>query len=109
MKEPGHGVRLYSMLNSLLKRENADVYVTGSNSELLSSDIMTEFSGRGDEIHIAPLSFSEYYPARKGSQSEAWRDYTCYGGLPHILSESDDAAKIRYLNRMNAEIYPYPI
>lgn len=59
LKEPWHGVRLYSMLNSLLKRENTDVYVTGSNSELLSSDIMTEFSGRGDEIHIAPLSFSE--------------------------------------------------
>lgn len=105
LKEPEHGVRLYSVLNSLLKRENVDVYVTGSNSKLLSSDIMTEFRGRGDEIHIAPLSFSEYYPAHKGSKSEAWRDYTYYGGLPHILSESDDAAKIRYLNRMNTEIY----
>ena len=68
-------VRLNGVLNGLLRRKNVDVYVTGSNSKLLSTDVMTEFRGRGDKIHIAPLAFSEYYPAHGGTKDEAWNDY----------------------------------
>ena len=84
---------------------NFDVYVTGSNSKLLSSDVLTEFRGRGDEIHIVPLSFVEFFSARGGSEDEAWQEYTYYGGLPHILSEPDEASKVQYLSRLNSEIY----
>lgn len=105
MKNPDKPVRLYGVLNSLLRRKNVDVYVTGSNSKFLSSDIMTEFSGRGDEIHISPLSFSEFYPASGKDKVDAWNDYLYYGGLPHILSERDDVSKSAYLERLNKEIY----
>lgn len=105
MKNPDTPIRLYSVLNGLLRKENADVYVTGSNSKFLSTDIMTEFRGRGDEVHIAPLSFSEFVPAFYGDKMEAWRDYTYYGGMPRILMEKDDQAKTAYLNRLNKEIY----
>jgi len=98
-------IKLYGVLNGLLKNQNVDVYVTGSNSKFLSSDIMTEFRGRGDEIHVAPLSFSEFYPAHSGSVEEAWKDYTYYGGLPHILMEQGVEAKSNYLSRLNEEIY----
>lgn len=81
------------------------VYVTGSNSKFLSSDIMTEFRGRGDEIHISPLSFSEFYPASGKDKADAWNEYLYYGGLPHILSEADNASKSAYLERLNKEIY----
>ena len=84
---------------------NFDVYVTGSDSKLLSSDVLTEFRGRGDEIHISPLSFAEFFNARGGNKDEAWQEYTYYGGLPHILSEPDEISKIQYLSRLNAEIY----
>lgn len=105
MKSPDVPIRLYGVLNSLLRRKNVDVYITGSNSKFLSSDIMTEFRGRGDEIHIAPLSFAEYYPASGKDKSEAWRDYLLYGELPHILSEPDRESKSQYLERLNKEIY----
>ena len=105
LKDPGREVKLYGVLNGFLRRENIDVYVTGSNSKLLSTDVMTEFRGREDELHIAPLSFSEYYPAHGGSKEEAWTDYSYYGGLPHILEEKTEESKISYLNRLNAEIY----
>jgi len=105
MKNPDIPIRLYGVLNGLLRKRNADVYVTGSNSKFLSSDIMTEFRGRGDEIHIAPLAFSEYYPASGKEKVEAWQEYLMYGGLPHILSEKDPEAKCKYLDRLNTEIY----
>ncbi|MCR5001901.1 MAG: ATP-binding protein, partial [Lachnospiraceae bacterium] len=105
MKNPDIPIRLYGVLNGLLRKENVDVYVTGSNSKFLSTDIMTEFRGRGDEVHIAPLSFSEFVPAFDGDKMEAWRDYTYYGGMPHILMEKDDQAKTAYLDRLNKEIY----
>jgi predicted AAA+ superfamily ATPase len=105
MKNPDEPIRLYGVLNSLLRRKNVDVYITGSNSKFLSSDIMMEFRGRGDEIHIAPLSFAEYYPASQKEKSDAWKDYLFYGGLPHILSEPDETSKSRYLERLNREIY----
>ena len=105
MSNPDAPIRLYGVLNSLLRKRNVDVYVTGSNSKFLSSDIMTEFRGRGDEIHIAPLSFSEFYPASGKGVQEAWQDYICYGGMPHILSEPDGESKGAYLDRLNREIY----
>ncbi|MBP1584605.1 MAG: ATP-binding protein, partial [Lachnospiraceae bacterium] len=105
MKNPDIPIRLYGVLNGLLRKENVDVYVTGSNSKFLSTDIMTEFRGRGDEVHIAPLSFSEFVPAFDGDKMEAWKDYTYYGGMPRILMEKDDQAKTAYLDRLNKEIY----
>ena len=105
MKNPNVPIRLYGVLNGLLRKNNVDVYVTGSNSKFLSSDIMTEFRGRGDEIHIAPLSFSEFYPASGKNKQDAWQEYLYYGGLPHILEEPDEESKSSYLERLNREIY----
>ena len=105
MKNPDVPIRLYGMLNGLLRKKNVDVYVTGSNSKFLSSDIMTEFRGRGDEIHIAPLSFSEFYPASGKDKQGAWQEYLYYGGLPHVLEEPDEESKSSYLERLNKEIY----
>lgn len=105
MKNPDVAIRLYGVLNGLLRKKNVDVYITGSNSKFLSSDIMTEFRGRGDEIHVAPLSFSEYLPASGKEKSEAMQDYMLYGGLPHIIAESDEESKSAYLDRLNREIY----
>ena len=104
-KNPDRPIRLYGVLNSLLRKDNVDVYITGSNSKFLSSDVMTEFRGRGDEVHIAPLAFSEYYPASGKEKADAWNDYLFFGGLPHILAEPDHEAKSSYLNRLNREIY----
>ena len=103
LKNPDIPIRLYGVLNGLLRRNNTDVYITGSNSKFLSSDILTEFRGRGDEVHVAPLSFSEYLPASKKDKRDAWQDYLIYGGLPHIFSEPDDTAKSSYLERLNRE------
>ncbi|MBR5642020.1 MAG: ATP-binding protein [Firmicutes bacterium] len=97
-------VRLNGVLNGLLRRKNVDVYVTGSNSKLLSTDVMTEFRGRGDKIHIAPLAFSEYYPAHGGTKDEAWNDYLMYGGMPFILSLPEEE-KVNYLSALHSEIY----
>lgn len=105
MKNPDIPIRLYGVLNGLLRQRNVDVYITGSNSKFLSSDIMTEFRGRGDEIHVNPLSFSEYYPVAVKDKAEAWNDYLYYGGLPHILAEPDGESKSNYLDRLNEEIY----
>ena len=105
MKNPDVPIRLYSVLNGLLRKKNVDVYVTGSNSKFLSSDILTEFRGRGDEIHIAPLAFSEYFPASGKDKYDAWQEYLFYGGLPHILVEPDNESKEAYLERLNSEIY----
>ena len=105
MKNPDVPIRLYGVLNSLLRKRNVDVYITGSNSKFLSSDIMTEFRGRGDEVHIAPLSFSEYFPASGLNKMDAWKEYLYYGGLPHILAEMGDEAKSNYLEKLNREIY----
>lgn len=105
MKNPDVPIRLYGVLNSLLRKKNVDVYITGSNSKFLSSDIMTEFRGRGDEIHISPLSFSEFYPASGKDKMDAWNEYLYFGGLPHILSEPDNESKSNYLKKLNKEIY----
>ena len=78
--------RFEEVLNSLLRISNIDVYVTGSNSKFLSSDIVTEFRGRGDEIRIYPLSFAEFYAAIDGDYDDAWEEYMIYGGLHRCYS-----------------------
>lgn len=93
------------VLNSFLKIANVDVYVTGSNSRFLSTDIITEFRGRGDEIHLRPLTFGEYYSAVGGDKGDAWRDYYTYGGLPHILSLKGDDKKAQYLCNLYSTVY----
>ena len=105
IKNPDVSIRLYGVLNGLLRKKNLDIYITGSNSKFLSSDIMTEFRGRGDEIHVSPLAFSEYCPASGKDKMDAWNEYMYYGGLPHILAEPNDESKSSYLERLNNEIY----
>ena len=92
-------------LNSLLHIDNVDVYVTGSNSKFLSSDIATEFRGRGDEIRIYPLSFSEYVSAYDGNKEDVWRDYITYGSLPLILSLDTQQKKVSYLRNLYTTVY----
>lgn len=94
-----------SVLNGFLHIENLDVYVTGSNSKFLSSDIITEFRGRGDEIRIYPLSFSEFYSAFDGNEEEAWEQYITYGGLPRILSFKSEFEKSNYLKQLFEKTY----
>lgn len=93
------------VLNSLLHIRNADVYVTGSNSKFLSSDVITEFRGRGDEIRMYPLSFREYSSAYPGSEEDAWEDYYTYGGLPLILTRETDEEKAGYLINLFQKVY----
>lgn len=92
-------------LNSLLHIDNVDIYVTGSNSKFLSSDIATEFRGRGDEIRIYPLSFSEYMSVYEGDKQDAWRDYITYGGLPLSLSLDTQQKKVTYLHNLYSTVY----
>ena len=86
-----------SVLNGFLKIPNLDVYVTGSNSKFLSSDIITEFRGRGDEIRVYPLTFSEFLSVFDGTKEEAWNSYIMFGGLPLILNQKTDEQKRNYL------------
>ena len=85
------------VLLSLMQDKRLDVYVSGSNSKFLSKDVVTEFRGRGDEIHLFPLSFNEYYTAVGGDKRDAWKDYYTYGGLPQVLLTESDEKKINYL------------
>ena len=94
-----------SVLNGFLHIRNLDIYVTGSNSKFLSSDIITEFRGRGDEIRVFPLSFSEYYSVFKGEKDEAWDEYITYGGLPKIVSINGENEKAKYLKQLFEKTY----
>jgi predicted AAA+ superfamily ATPase len=85
------------VLLSLMQDKRLDVYVSGSNSKFLSKDVVTEFRGRGDEIHLFPLSFAEYYAAVGGDKHDAWKEYYTYGGLPQILQIDNEEKKINYL------------
>ena len=85
------------VLNGLLKLPNVDIYVTGSNSKFLSTDIVTEFRGRGDEVRILPLSFSEFMSVYNGSSIQGWKEYYTYGGLPLVLAQKSEEAKMNYL------------
>ena len=93
------------LLNGLLRKENLDIYVTGSNSKFLSSDVITEFRGRGDEIRVYPLSFSEFYSVYEGSKEDAWQEYYTYGGLPLVLSYKNEIDKMAYLDNQRKNVY----
>lgn len=97
--------RVYGVLNGLLRRKNVDVYVTGSNSKMLSSDILTEFRGRGDEVRVRPLTFSEFMQAYDGDMYQGLSEYMLYGGMPQILSMRTDSQKTVYLERLFTETY----
>ena len=89
----------------LMKHDNIDVYVTGSNSKMLSSDILTEFRGRGDEIRVNPLSFAEFYNAFEGEKRNAWQEYYTYGGLPLVMTKKSHEEKAKYLQSLFDAIY----
>lgn len=93
------------VLNGFLHIKNVDVYVTGSNSKFLSSDIITEFRGRGDEVRIYPLSFREFYAVHDAEFSEAWNEYQTYGGLPAIALMKTEKQKTDYLKKLFANVY----
>ncbi len=97
--------RFEEVLNSMLRIKNIDVYVTGSNSKFLSSDVITEFRGRGDEIRIYPLSFAEFYAAYDGDYDDAWNEYLIYGGLPQVTQFSLERQKAEYLKNIFANVY----
>ena len=93
------------VVSGLLHEPNIDIYITGSNSKFLSSDIITEFRGRGEQIHVSPLSFSEFYHATDYDKYEAWNEYIMYGGMPLILSRSNDTEKSNYLKTLFEQTY----
>ena len=102
-KEP---LRIYGILNGLLSLGNVDIYITGSNSKFLSSDIMTEFRGRGDDVKVYPLSFKEFYSSNLFEDKyEAWNEYSTYGGLPMILTRKNDEEKTKYLKDLLNKTY----
>lgn len=102
---PGDRITFYNVLNGLLQKDNIDVYVTGSNSKMLSSDILTEFRGRGNQIHVRPLCFREYFDAVKGDFDDAWQNYVTYGGLPKVALMKTDSEKSAYLKNLVDEVY----
>ena len=93
------------VLNGFLHIKNADTYVTGSNAKFLSKDIITEFRGRGDEVHLSPLSFKEFYSVYDGNKEDAWKEFCLYGGLPKILEYKTDEDKADYLKNIFEETY----
>ena len=101
----GKKISFYDMLNDLKELSNLDIYVTGSNSKMLSNDILTEFRGRSDEIKIHPFSFSEYYSFVGGDKEEAFDNYSFYGGMPFLLTKQDETSKIEYLENLFKEVY----
>lgn len=105
LDEVQHVAEFEDVLNSYLKVKNADVYVTGSNSRFLSTDIITEFRGRGDQIHVYPLSFAEFMSVDSRHPYDAWVDYYTYGGLPHVLTLETSRKKIGYLKDLYSTVY----
>lgn len=101
----GKKITFYDALNDINAIPNLDIYVTGSNSKMLSSDILTEFRGRSDEIRIHPLSFNEFYSVIGGDKTEAFEDYAFYGGMPFVLSRENDSAKMDYLKALFSTVY----
>ena len=94
-----------SILNSLVRRKNVDVYVTGSNAKFLSKDIITEFRGRGDEVHMYPLTFAEFMSVYEGKKADGWRDYVLYGGIPLVLTFTTPDQKGDFLKSLLEETY----
>lgn len=98
-------IRLYNVLNGLMRLRNVDIYVTGSNSKMLTRDVLTAFRGRGDEIRVYPLSFKEYYDYVGGDRTETYEEYALYGGMPLVLAKTDEAEKVSYLQSLFTEVY----
>lgn len=98
-------IKLYNVLNGLMRLNNVDIYVTGSNSKMLTKDVLTAFRGRSDEIKVYPLSFKEYYDFVGGDRALAYEEYAMYGGMPLILNKKDDNEKIEYLKNLFIEVY----
>ena len=98
-------ITFYSVINSLMRKLNVDVYVTGSNSKMLSSDIRTEFRGRGDEVHLTPFTFAEFMQVFPGDPRDGWEEYFVYGGLPLAVFANGHEAKSRYLSNLFKETY----
>ena len=94
-----------SVLNSLIRMKNVDVYVTGSNARFLSKDVITEFRGRGDEVHMHPLSFAEFMSVYSGTKQDGWNGYMLYGGLPPVINISSPEEKIHFLKLLFEETY----
>ncbi len=101
----GRRITFYDALNELRTYENLDVYVTGSNSKMLSTDILTEFRGRGHEIRVHPLSFSEYLAAAGGDRRDALDDYLVFGGMPYAVGIASPSEKMKYLKGLFTEVY----
>ena len=93
------------VLNSFLHIQNADTYVTGSNAKFLSKDIITEFRGRGDEVHLFPLSFSEFAKYSSGDKYSLWKEYLNFGGLPKLMEIENEEDKSNYLKNIFTETY----
>lgn len=98
-------IKLYNVLNGLMRLRNVDIYVTGSNSKMLSSDVRTAFRGRGDELEVHPLSFREYYEFVGGDKSEAYDEYAMYGGMPLAVLKKKENEKVKYLQGLFEETY----
>lgn len=94
-----------SVLNGLMRHSNVDIYVTGSNAKFLSQDIITEFRGRGDEVHLNPLTFAEFMECYNGNKYDGWNEYVLYGGLPPVVLLSTPKEKIAFLNNLFSETY----
>lgn len=104
LKNP-ENIRLYNVLNGLMRLRNVDIYVTGSNSKMLTKDVLTAFRGRGDEVKVYPISFKENYSFVGGDKSDAYEEYALYGGMPLVFSKKSDAEKINYLQNLFSEVY----
>lgn len=104
LKNP-ENIGLYNVLNGLMRLRNVDIYVTGSNSKMLTKDVLTAFRGRGDEVKIYPISFKEFYSLEGGDKSDAYEEYALYGGMPLVLSKKNDVEKMRYLQNLFTEVY----
>lgn len=103
--ENPENIKLYNVLNGLMRLRNVDIYVIGSNSKLLSQDVMTAFRGRGDQVQVFPLTFKEYFEYVGGDKSEAYEEYALYGGMPQLISFKRDEEKANYLKNLFSEVY----
>jgi len=104
-KDAADRIGFPDVLMGLMKIRNADIYVTGSNSKMLSTDMVTQFRDRGDEIHLNPLSFREFYDAFQGDKEDAWREYYTYGGLPRVTELQTHQEKADYLKSLFHNTY----
>ncbi len=105
LPNPSSTIGFVDLLLGLMRIKNADIYVTGSNSKMLSSDVVTEFRGRGDEIRVYPLTYAEFYTSYEGDKSNAWREYSTYGGMPYVLFCPTHEEKREYLEDLFNKVY----